>query len=389
VVSPKPSTFNLQLATAKPRRRYHLKFGGVMYVGVCGFIGIAAIQSQTNLLFWIFGLMLGGLIVSGMLSGSIMMGLRVHRLAVEDGAVDEPLVIHYQLSNLNRLVPCFGLVVRELVKDKSVMRGVPEGWVLHIAPGATVQAETIAYPARRGVVELQRVQVTTTFPFGILKKSITIKQPTRLLIYPRLYRIRRELLAAIHAHDPTGGRAGDRAGGDEEYFGLRDYRAGDSLRLVHWKRTAKTHRLVTREMTRQRPDRLMIQLDLRSRQSDWLMRAERAISFAASLSTEGLLAGYKVGLAVLGARFTPIQPLHSRLHRKHLLEALAQIDLTNGRPEDGDVPQVPEANWLIIHAGPVDNTIGPERAMHLTDGDIERWTTSPAPPPASATGAGP
>ena len=95
------------------RRRYHIKVGGLVFLLVAVFIGVAAFNSQANLLFWTFGLMMGALITSGIISGAMLAGLRVRRLLPDHGAVDEPLIILRQRRH-NHLGPLLAHFLRDL-----------------------------------------------------------------------------------------------------------------------------------------------------------------------------------------------------------------------------------------------------------------------------------
>jgi uncharacterized protein (DUF58 family) len=83
-----------------------------------------------------------------------------------------------------------------------------------------------------------------------------------VLIYPRLHRVHRRVLLRLSAVSPTGSQRLDKSGGNEEFFGLRPYRPGDSMKTIDWKHTARTGDLVAREMTQPTPPRLMLLLDL-------------------------------------------------------------------------------------------------------------------------------
>ena len=74
-------------------RRYHLGLPALAYVGLTILVGLAAVNRQNNLLFWILGVMLSGLLVSGLVSGIMMQSLRVRRLVAGHSLVGEPLTV--------------------------------------------------------------------------------------------------------------------------------------------------------------------------------------------------------------------------------------------------------------------------------------------------------
>ncbi|MEX0885611.1 MAG: DUF58 domain-containing protein, partial [Phycisphaeraceae bacterium] len=228
----------------------------------------------------------------------------------------------------------------------------PRGWLLHVGPRQRIQAQTLCHPRRRGWLELERIVVECSFPFGILRKRVAIEQPARTLIYPTIHRLERPLVTHVATRfDAASQRQRDRGGGDGEFFGLRGYRAGDPLRLIDWKRTARLGTLVSRELTQPTPPRLMLLLDLTSppsppppprhpgsgdadnegggegRGGGDAEAVERAISLAASVICETRFHSRRVGLAVHGAPAPSFSPRQSQAHRGRMLEALARLEI--------------------------------------------------------------
>jgi uncharacterized protein (DUF58 family) len=158
------------------KRRYHLHAPGIAYLGVALLVGFAAINRQLNLLFWVFGVMIALLLVSGVISGVMMLAVRVRRLDPRHGSVGEPMIVHYAIRNRNRLFPVFNVHVEEI--DAPAQRGwsrlmaAARAWVMHVGAGETVHGEAVFWPRVRGEATFARIRVWTTFPFGIVKKSI-------------------------------------------------------------------------------------------------------------------------------------------------------------------------------------------------------------------------
>lgn len=355
-----------------------MKLGGTVFVLMTGLVGLAAFNSQANLLFWAFGLMVGAVAASLGLSVSMMRGIRVRRLPGEHGAVDEPLPLRYELTNRSWLMPCFGLMLQELdAGADGVLGGTPHGWVLHVGPRSTIQAQATGWPRARGRVELDRIRISSAFPFGVVVRSVTFSQPGQLVVYPQIWRVRRELLREVSAVGPTGTRSAEKGGGHEEFFGLREYREGDSLKLVDWKHTARLGHMVSREMTQPSPPRLMLMLNLSGGESAGEAACERAISLTASLLCEAQFVGYEVGLTVTGAACPQFEVRPGRWHRDRMLRALGELELGSAEPAAQAGAPWRDAQWLVIHAGPIDRRRGPSEAAHLSEEDAERWRLGP------------
>jgi len=336
--------------------------GGLLYLLVSGVLLVSAFYTQANLLFWAFGLMVGGLVMSVGLAAVALRGLDITRTVPTHCAAGEPLPLRYEVRNRSWL-PAFAVVLRENwgkgphgwkhvgpasgAAHAAMLGGPPQGWLLHLGPGQTTQTQSPCRPRRRGRLVFERIEISTSFPFGVLHKTVAFDQNDEVLVFPYLYRVRRRLLSNLAASEGDGRRTRERPGGAGEFFGLREYRPGDGPRMIDWKRTARTGQLVAREMTMPRPPSLSLVLDLRetppmsaggkrSTKQEWVEAAasgrqleERAISLTASLICDAYLLGLRVGLRVMGPGCPTFVPRHSLRHRTRLLEALAEMDLNH------------------------------------------------------------
>src|SRR5256714_10414297 len=66
---------------SQPKRKPSLDFSvtGLIYTSMMLFMGLAAINSQANLLFGVFGLMIGVLVIAGIISRIVLRKLDVRR----------------------------------------------------------------------------------------------------------------------------------------------------------------------------------------------------------------------------------------------------------------------------------------------------------------------
>lgn len=368
--------------TASSRSRFELGPGGLMFFIVSALILAVAIYAQAPLLFWAFGLMVGALFVSVLLPTMMLRGLRIERIMPTHGVAGESMLLRYQLNNTKQLMPAFGVVIAEtwgrgrngwrkvgpLASTPRRLKGKPLGWVVHVGPGQHIQAESPCWPLRRGYLHLEKIQVSSAFPFGILRRVREFDLPAQVLVYPRLVRVDRKVLFKLSDMDPFGRERIDRGGGHEEFYGLREYRPGDSLKTIDWKRTARTGQLVSREMTQPSPPKIMVALDLSDIPRGGLkvskknaeakaiekmeQHVEQAISLAASLVCDAYFNGYQIGLAVMGVPFTPFPVHHSLPHRTKILEALSQLDVSCASDRNTTLPARPN---VIIRPGDKDD----------------------------------
>src|SRR5438105_12227605 len=120
------------------RVRHGLDFSvtGLVYCSMMLFMGLAAINTQLALLFGVFGLMIGILLVSGVVSRLVIRRLIVHRLMPDHGSVGRALTLTYEISNGKRFCPSLSATVAEL-DAVAGFTGTPPSYILHAAPGMT------------------------------------------------------------------------------------------------------------------------------------------------------------------------------------------------------------------------------------------------------------
>jgi uncharacterized protein (DUF58 family) len=369
-------------------RRYHLHVPGILYVVLTLAVGLAAVNRQNNLLFWILGVMLAGLLISGLVSGVMMQNLRVRRLVTSNGVVGEPLTVRYEVINRSRLFPAFDVHLEELpVPGRG---GWPRfmsparAWVMHLGPRETVHGDAVFWPRRRGEIGFDRLRIWTTFPFGIIKKSITISQPQHTLVYPPLYELRRDVLSDVAPQGLSGAKISPHTGAGDDYYGMREFRPGDQLRQIAWKRTACLDQLVCLERTRPTPPRLRVVVNLTTPTAELAVGdddadhaaarrlEERAISLAASIVHAAELEGFEVGLSLPGTPAAMLLIRRGHWHRAKIMAALAAIDLDAPRVRPEPVPATygERAGQIVIHPHRVEPEIGRDDALHLTAGQL-------------------
>ena len=88
---------------------------------------------------------------------------------------------------------------------------------------------------RRGRAALNAVEIATAFPFGIVRYVRRISVPQEMIVYPRVGVLNRHLALEYRESVESCAMTSNRRGGSDEFYGVREYRAGDNLRAVHWR----------------------------------------------------------------------------------------------------------------------------------------------------------
>ncbi|MBT8063107.1 MAG: DUF58 domain-containing protein [Gammaproteobacteria bacterium] len=179
-----------------------------------------------------------------------------------------------------------------------------------LAPGETGDAIFTVDAPHRGRIVIDRFSVASRFPFGLFRAWAWLHMPLECIVYPR---------PAENAPPPptsytdTGGAQHD-GPGDDDFAGLRDYRAGDSPRHIAWKAFARRQELLVRQFAGTRVVKHIFDLD-----DVPATGLEQRLSILCRWILDAHAAGEAFGIRVPGAQESPAIGA-SHLHRclRHL-----------------------------------------------------------------------
>lgn len=319
-----------------PRRLLFTRAGAVFTAGILA-VGLAAVNTGNNLLYLLLGGLLGLVVLSGILSEQAVRRVRVVRRLPRGTPAGRPARVRYEVSNHRRRMPVLTLEIREPSLPGAAFVG-------HLAPGGTAIVRNNPLFIRRGTVPLETVTLSTAFPFGLFRKERDLQLPGELVIWPSTDRPVPELTLGGDRIRRGGGRAGGGVAPRGDYRSLREYRAGDDLRDVHWKASARSGALMTREYERDDSHALWVCLDAGTPPGE---EAEQLVEVAASLAARALEDGRTVAFATQEGTL-PAGVGQGQLER--ILEALARLDFVAGRPTLGP-PAAAERCVLVSVSG--------------------------------------
>ena len=413
---PAPSELPPGAPTARAvRRRYDFGAALVSYMAITLLLALGAFNSQNNLLFWALGFAFAAIIVSGLLSGSMLMGLAASRRSPRPGQVGESVELGFTVMNRNRFTPAFGLWVQEsrlmqpgtrapgllrrLLRRARGAGSEPEpappavhierpAFIEHISTRSSESVSIRLRCLRRGVVRLDRFRIASSFPFGLFVKYIEYAQPASLLIRPAWVRLKPGILKPLEKSGLGGATSRRRTGAGVDFFALREYTPGDSPRSISWRASARRlgtlppsdsysgsgTELLVRQTADTNPARLWIVLSLKPG-IDTPEQCERAISAAATLARQAITRQMAAGVAVLGSGLA-VSPALGASHVERILDALAELEVSAlAEPAGRAFPRSAlgsGALCIMLHAGPVDPSAAPltQRLWHLSAGDI-------------------
>lgn len=123
----------------------------------------------------------------------------------------------------------------------------PVAWLPTCVGGARATCELPPRP--RGVCAVERVRVTSTFPFGLFRARLRVPIELELVTHPApAPNPTQRTGGAADASDDDG--AAQRAGRGLALAGLREFRTGDAVADVHWRASARRGTAVVKERER-------------------------------------------------------------------------------------------------------------------------------------------
>lgn len=116
---------------------------------------------------------------------------------------------------------------------------LPSAHLDEIGPGETREFVVEFVPGRRGYLNFEGVFVGHSEPLGLCRYVQRQSLPGRLLVMPKIYPLPRVVLAGGRHYHQGGVSLAASTADAAEFHGLRDYRAGDPIRNIHWRSFAK------------------------------------------------------------------------------------------------------------------------------------------------------
>lgn len=218
---------------------------GGIYLIVWMFITSGALLRNINMLVLMAAVMIAPLLIGWRLNLAMLRRLRCKRRVPKIAFAQEAFDVNWELHNDRAKLATWQLVVQDqgqrVFEDgrKSTSQVVQMLFRL-ICPQETGYQNYRATISNRGAYSFGPAVLTTRFPFGLMKATAELGVQDVVYVAPQL-----GALSASWDRRLLSYAAGDnsikrkRALIDDEFFALRTWRAGDSIKQIHWRSTAK------------------------------------------------------------------------------------------------------------------------------------------------------
>jgi uncharacterized protein (DUF58 family) len=198
--------------------------------------------------------------------------------------------------------------------------------------GQTVQHGYRFTARRRGVYAVGPLVAEWSDPFGLTRKRAILTPAETVIVHPSYEGVEDRVISREWEDPPERPPVSRPWPSGFEFYGMRDYVAGDDPRRINWLASARSldafggERYLVRESEQGITDRVRVLLDTDVRHhapGDDSETFERAVRVAASLGVRHLNDGFAVTLESNGARLA--QELRGSRSRIPLLDRLAEV----------------------------------------------------------------
>lgn len=270
---------------------------GWCYLGVISFVFVGALIRDINLLMLLFGMLAGPLVYSVWYGWFALRRVEARRVLPSQVHAGEPFEVAIELTNHRRWFGVWAIVVGDTIQKVGGRVAPRDAGVMffYVAAGKTLRISYQAQLMERGDYEFGPLTVSTRFPLGLFRRSLSVGNIQTLIVWPRLGRLQNQTRAlARHAEQFSHQQQRERGLVEGDFYGVRDWRAGDSRRWIHWRTSARMGELMVRQFERSRTPDLVVLVDL------WLPaqasiedveNVELATSFAGTLVADACRKG--------------------------------------------------------------------------------------------------
>jgi len=197
--------------------------------------------------------------------------------------------------------------------------------VLSLGKFETLQFQYRISKPRRGSYEIGPTHIRTWDNQGLRVNDFEISNREDLIVIPDVEKLQVMDLRGERFGPWPGLVPSRRLGIGTEFFEISPYVAGDDLRRINWRASARLGMLVTNEYEGEQVIDVLVVLDC-SDDATGLFdydAFEFQVSFAASLCSQLITQGNRVGLSVYGTTRTWVSPGFGKRHLLRLLDSLA------------------------------------------------------------------
>lgn len=268
-------------------------------------------------------------LLSGLLRVPQEINLTVERkLSVERTRAEMPVQVTLQITNAGATLE--DVLIRDKLSPRLKILDGSAQHLLHLVKGQTVNL-IYTVSGLRGYYPFPGLRVEARDHFGLVSREEMIPTPGQLFILPSVLRLKQIAIRTRKTRVYSGTIPARVGGHGMEFFGLREYQAGDSPRWINWRASARhAFSMYSNEFEQERVANVGIILDGRLKTNIFDKEHslfEYSVLAAAALADVLLSQGNRVGLLNYGRFLNWTFPGYGKIQRERILQALAHAQV--------------------------------------------------------------
>ena len=233
--------------------------------------------------------------------------------------------VHVQITNQGAIQE--ELFLQDLITPELPIAEGQAEKILSLAPG---ESATLSYHVfgERGRYQFKGLKVLAGEHSGLFRKQELLTTRGRLVVYPKMTQIKRVAIRPLQTHGFAGPITARKSGSGTDFYGVREYQLGDSLRKINWRISARhANSIYTNEFEQEGIADVGLILDARDQSdihNDRGSLFEYSVEATASLAETFLNDGHRVALLVYGFGLDRVFPGYGKVQRERILNTLAR-----------------------------------------------------------------
>jgi len=243
---------------------------------------------------------------------------------------DETIFVEVCVVVENKGSESVTLHLQEALPETMEMTGGALNQWARLEPNKTTE---LSYSCRviRGYFVWQTIQTVVCDPLGLIESRLQLPAEAEIQILPRTKKIKPfQMRPHSTLHSPGSIPAG-LGGSGINFWGVREYHPGDSMRWMYWRLTARhPQKYFTKEFEQEEIAEIGLILDARYKTE--LRRGEESlfeygIQATASLAEMFLHQGHRVSLFVFGEKPKMVFPGYGKVQHQRIMKCLSRVKI--------------------------------------------------------------
>lgn len=201
---------------------------------------------------------------------------------------------------------------------------------VRMRPGESTELN-YAFTTARGDFFWKAIRIKVSDPLGLIETEMLLPDSTKMQVRPQIKKFKPVSLRPRNTVHSPGSIPARLGGSGTDFFGVREYHPGDSLRTLDWRLTARHPRkFFTKEFEQEEIAEIGLILD--ARQTTDLQIGdeslfEHSLGATASLAEMFLHQGHRVSLLVFGGTMLKAFPGYGKTQLHRILSCLSKAKI--------------------------------------------------------------